>query len=48
MLSTWATNVLKVGVAPKFFSIEDYAADIDQARLFYRLFSFHYGYFPRT
>lgn len=37
MLSTWAgasTNVLKVGVTPKFFSIEDYAADIDQARLF--------------
>ena len=34
MLSAWATNVLKVGVAPKFLSIEDYAADIDQARLF--------------
>ena len=34
MLNTWATIVLKVGVAPKFFSIEDYAADIDQARLF--------------
>lgn len=34
MLSTFATNVLKVGVAPKFFSIEDFAADIDQARLF--------------
>ena len=34
MLNTWATNTLKVGVAPKFFSIEDYAADIDQARLF--------------
>jgi len=34
MLSSWATNVLKVGVTPKFFSIEDYAADIDQARLF--------------
>ena len=34
MLNTWATNVLKVGTAPKFFSIEDYAADIDQARLF--------------
>jgi hypothetical protein len=34
MLNTFATNVLKVGVAPKFFSIEDYAADIDQARLF--------------
>jgi hypothetical protein len=34
MLSTWALNVLKVGTAPKFFSIEDYAADIDQARVF--------------
>jgi hypothetical protein len=34
MLNTWSTNVLKVGVTPKFFSIEDYAADIDQARLF--------------
>ena len=34
MLSTWNTNVLKVGTSPKFFSIEDYAADIDQARLF--------------
>lgn len=34
MLNTWSTNVLKVGVAPKFFSVEDYAADIDQARLF--------------
>ena len=34
MLSTFATNILKVGVIPKFFSIEDFAADIDQARLF--------------
>jgi hypothetical protein len=37
MLSAWAgagTNILKVGTTPKFFSIEDYAADIDQARLF--------------
>ena len=40
MLSTWdnspvgAPDVLKVGTTPKFFSIEDYAADIDQARLF--------------
>ena len=34
MLNVWTTNVLKVGVTPKFFSIEDYAADIDQARLF--------------
>lgn len=34
LLNTFVTNVLKVGVTPKFFSIEDYAADIDQARLF--------------
>tara|TARA_R100000541_G_scaffold51635_2_gene59196 strand:+ start:431 stop:1342 length:912 start_codon:yes stop_codon:yes gene_type:complete len=34
MLNTWATDVLKVGTTPKHFSIEDYAADIDQARLF--------------
>ena len=34
MLNTWATNVLKVGTTPKFISIEDYAADIDQARVF--------------
>ena len=40
MLSTWDTtpatapDELKVGTTPKFFSIEDYAADIDQARLF--------------
>lgn len=34
MLNTFSTDVLKVGTAPKFFSIEDYAADIDQARLF--------------
>ena len=34
MLNTWNTNVLKVGTVPKYFSIEDYAADIDQARLF--------------
>ena len=34
MLNTFSTNVLKVGTTPKFFSIEDYAADIDQARLF--------------
>ena len=27
-------DVLKVGTTPKYFSIEDYAADIDQARLF--------------
>jgi hypothetical protein len=34
MLNAWSTNVLKVGTTPKFLSIEDYAADIDQARLF--------------
>lgn len=34
MLNTFSTDVLKVGTTPKFFSIEDYAADIDQARLF--------------
>lgn len=34
MLNTWATDVLKVGTTPKHFSVEDYAADIDQARLF--------------
>ena len=34
MLNAWSTDVLKVGVSPKFFSIEDYASDIDQARLF--------------
>ena len=34
MLNTFNANVLKVGTAPKYFSIEDYAADIDQAKLF--------------
>lgn len=34
MLSDWSSNVLKVGTTPKYFSIEDYAADIDRARLF--------------
>lgn len=34
MLNAWDTNVLKVGTSPKYFSIEDYSADIDQARLF--------------
>lgn len=32
--STFATNVLKVGTTPKFFSIEDAATDIAQFRLF--------------
>ena len=34
MLGAFSSDVLKVGTTPKFFSIEDYAADIDQARLF--------------
>jgi hypothetical protein len=34
MLNSWSSDTLTVGVAPKYFSIEDYAADIDQARLF--------------
>ena len=28
------TQIIDVGTTPKFFSIEDYAADVDQARLF--------------
>jgi hypothetical protein len=31
---TVGNSVIKVGVTPKFFSIEDFAADIGQARLF--------------
>lgn len=34
MMSTWALDVIKVGTTPKYFSIEDYAADIDQGRMF--------------
>jgi len=34
MLSTFSTGVLKVGTTPKFLTLEDYASDIDQARLF--------------
>lgn len=34
LLGTFTSDVLDVGTTPKFFSIEDYAADIDQARLF--------------
>lgn len=34
MLSSFSTNVIKVGTTPKFLTFEDYAADIDQARLF--------------
>lgn len=33
-LNSFSTNVLKVGTTPKFFSIEDRAADISQYRLF--------------
>jgi len=32
--STFSTNVLKVGTTPKYFSMEDRAADIGQYRLF--------------
>lgn len=34
MLSNWSTDVIKVGTTPVFLTIEDYAQDIDQARLF--------------
>ena len=34
MLSDWSTNVIKVGTTPVFLTIEDYASNIDQARLF--------------
>ena len=34
MLSTFSGDALKVGTTPKFFSLEDYAADIDQSRVF--------------
>lgn len=34
MLSSFSTNVIKVGTTPKFLTFEDYASDIDQARLF--------------
>ena len=34
MLSTFSTGVIKVGTTPKFLTLEDYATDIDQARLF--------------
>lgn len=33
-MNTWSTNVLKVGVTPKFFTIEDASLDIAQYRLF--------------
>ena len=34
MRGEWATNVLKVGTTPKFMTIEETAADIDQFRQF--------------
>lgn len=34
MLNDWSSDVLTVGTTPKFLTVEDYAADIDQARLF--------------
>lgn len=34
LLGGFATNILDVGTTPKFFSIEDYAADLDASRLF--------------
>lgn len=34
MLNAFSGNALKVGTTPKFFSLEDYAADIDQSRVF--------------
>lgn len=34
MMSTWSTNVMKVGTTQKFFSIEDRAEDIAEYRLF--------------
>ncbi len=37
MLNDWDLGnplIIKVGTTPKYFSIEDYAADIDQARVF--------------
>jgi hypothetical protein len=38
MLNVWtddgSNDYLLVGQTPKYFSIEDYSADIDQARLF--------------
>jgi len=33
-LGAWDTDILKVGTTPKYFTIEDYASDIDQVRLF--------------
>ena len=34
MLNTWSSNTLEIGTTPKYFTIEDYAADIDFTRRF--------------
>jgi len=34
LLGSFTSDVLDVGTTPKFFSIEDYASDIDQSRVF--------------
>lgn len=34
MLGSFINNKLKTGTTPKYFSIEDYSADIDQSRLY--------------
>ena len=34
MLSTFSAGEIKVGTTPKYLTLEDYAGDIDQARLF--------------
>ena len=34
MLSDWSSDVIKVGTTPVFLTVEDYAQDIDQSRLF--------------
>lgn len=34
MLNSFSTTTLKTGVTPKFFTFEEYAVDIDQARIF--------------
>lgn len=34
MFNDWDTDQLKFGATPKYFTVEEYASDIDQARLF--------------
>lgn len=34
LLNDWVSDVLTTGTTPKYLTIEDYAADIDQSRLF--------------